>query len=481
MAGWQLVRGALVFILALVVLAGVVWWLKLEPGPPTVEFAQLHEPIGRTANGEIVVRSTGRPGLRYVEVRLVANGQPITLHNEEIPASPIVNERRIVLDTDLTSTGAVEGPAKLEVIAGTYAWHLFGGERETAASRDVAIDTTPPHVEVITTQNNMRLGGVALALFHVTPDATDVSVKVDQYTFPAVRGYFADPTVALALFAVPQDLSSAARPIVRAVDAAGNVTEVSLPVSIKSRTFPERQLQIDDAFLQRKVPEILSKSGKPVPADLVQGYLTVNRDVRKESEDRLDVITEHSADVPLWTGVFHRQTNAAPMSAFADRRSYIYKGETIDKQTHLGYDLASLKRAPVEATQAGVVLFAGYLGIYGDTVVIDHGLGIASLYGHLSSIGVTEGQKVQAGEIIGQTGETGLAGGDHLHFSILLRGVQVDPVEWWDPKWMREHLSDELTSLPAAKPVAAASAPPPPAPAAAAGAADQMADGQAHP
>jgi len=466
---------------ALVVLAGVVWWLKLEPGPPKVEFAHLQEPIGRSATGEIVVRSTGRPGLRYVEVRLVANGQPTTLHSEEIPASPSVNERHIALNSDLSTTGVVEGPAKLEVVAGTYAWHLLGGERQSVASRDVTIDTTPPRVDLITTQNYMRLGGVALQLFHVTPDATDVTVKVDQYTFQAVRGFFADPTVGLALFAVPQDLTTAARPVLRAVDAAGNATEVELPVSIKGHQFPERQLQIDDAFLQRKVPEILSKSGKPVPADLVQGYLVVNRDVRKESEDRLDVITKNSADVPLWTGVFHRQTNAAPMSAFADRRSYIYKGETIDRQTHLGYDLASLKRAPVEATQAGVVQFAGYLGIYGDTVVIDHGLGIASLYGHLSSIGVKEGQKVQAGEIIGQTGETGLAGGDHLHFSILLRGVQVDPVEWWDPKWIREHLSDQLASLPAAKPATATASAPQPAPAPANGAAAQVADGQAHP
>jgi murein DD-endopeptidase MepM/ murein hydrolase activator NlpD len=404
---------------------------------------------------------------------LVANGQPITLYRQDIPSSPRTGEQHIALNSDLSTTGAVEGPAKLEVVAGTYAWHILGGERETVASRDVTIDTTPPRVDVLTTQNNMRLGGTALALFRVSPDAKDVSVKVDQYTFPAVRGYFADPSIVLVLFAVPQDLTAQAQPMLHAVDGAGNATDVAVPVSIKNRQFPERQLQIDDAFLQRKVPEILSKVGKPVPADLVQGYLVVNRDVRRESEDKLDEITSHSADTPLWTGVFHRQTNAAPMSAFADRRSYVYKGETIDKQTHLGYDLASLKRAPVEATQAGVVLFAGYLGIYGDTVVIDHGLGISSLYGHLSSIGVKEGQHVAAGEIIGQTGETGLAGGDHLHFSILLRGVQVDPVEWWDPKWMREHLADQLASQPAAKPVEAAAAAPP------SGATPQAADGEA--
>lgn len=472
MAGWQLVKGAVVVVAALAVLVGAVWWFKLEPGPPQVEFSQLPDPMGRTASGDIVVRAAGHPGLRSVEVRLVANGQAIPLYRADLPSSPATREQRIALNTDLSTTGVVEGPAKLEVAAGTYAWHLFGGERETVVSRDVTIDTTPPRVDVLTTQNNMRLGGAALALFRVSPDATKVSIKVDQYEFPAIRGYFADPSIAMVLFAVPQDLSVQAQPMLHAVDGAGNATDVAVPVSIKNRQFPDRQLAIDDAFLQRKVPEILSKVGKPVPADLVQGYLVVNRDVRRESEEKLDEITSHSADVPLWTGVFHRQTNAAPMSAFADRRAYVYKGETIDKQTHLGYDLASLKRAPVEATQAGVVLFAGYLGIYGDTVVIDHGLGVSSLYGHLSSIGVKEGQHVAVGEIIGQTGESGLAGGDHLHFSILVRGVQVDPVEWWDPKWMREHLGDQLASQPAAKPVAA-QAPPP------SGGSPQVADGQA--
>jgi murein DD-endopeptidase MepM/ murein hydrolase activator NlpD len=247
---------------------------------------------------------------------------------------------------------------------------------------------------------------------------------------------------------------------------------------IKDRKFPERQLQIDDAFLQRKVPEILTAVRQPVPTDLKQGYLTVNRDLRRESEERLRAITARSADHPLWSGVFHRQSNAAPMSAFADRRSYLYGGEVIDRQTHLGYDLASLKNAPVEAAQDGVVVFADYLGIYGNTVVLDHGLGVFSLYGHLSSIGVQQGQPVHAGDALGQTGETGLAGGDHLHFSIMLRGVHVDPVEWWDPLWMRDHVAARLSSLPAAPPAALAQ----PAAAAPQAAGDNaIADGQAQP
>ncbi|MEO8603766.1 MAG: M23 family metallopeptidase [bacterium] len=439
---------------------GSVWWFKLEPGPPEVMFARSGERIGRTATGDVTVTSRGRPPLRWVEVRLNGGGKSVPLYREDFPSDgPPMREKRIHYEADLNQAAVAEGPATLEVAADTYAWHLFGGARGAVSTRDVVIDSTPPRVDLLTTQHNLRLGGAGLVLARVSSDATEVQVVVDKYAFPAVRGYFADPDAMLVLFAIPQDLTAQARPVLRAVDAAGNVTEVALPVSIKDRTFPERQMAIDDAFLQRKVPEILSKVGKPVPVDLQAGYLTVNREVRRESEEKLDAVTAHSAPEPLWTGPFHRQSNAAPMSAFADRRVYMYKGTAIDRQTHLGYDLASLKRASVEAAQNGVVVFSGYNGIYGDSVVIDHGLGVASVYGHLSSIAVKEGQAVKVGETIGQTGESGLAGGDHLHFSVMLRGNHVDPVEWWDPHWLRDQITSKLASLPRAPRADAVSAP----------------------
>lgn len=463
----------------------LVWWLKLESGPPTITIENGQDVVGRTAAWDVTIRTQGRPGLRHIAAQLRAGGQTYPLVSEDLPADgPRENERQLRVEADLAQLGVPQGPAQLLVEADSRAWHLFGGERGASATREVTIDTLPPHVDLLTTQHNMRLGGTSLVLFRTSSDAVQSGVAVGDYFFPAVRGYFSDPDTALAIFAVPQNLSTGARPVAQAIDAAGNKQEVAIPVLIKPRKFPDRQLQIDDAFLQRKVPEILNAVHKPIPTDLKQGYLTVNRDVRRESEERLRAATARSADRPLWSGVFLRQSNAAPMSAFADRRSYVYGGEVIDQQTHLGYDLASLKNAPVEATQNGVVVFADYLGIYGNTVVLDHGLGVFSLYGHLSSISVQQGQEVKAGEPLGQTGETGLAGGDHLHFSIMLRGVHVDPIEWWDPLWMREHVTARLDSLPAAQPAAAAqAAAAPPAAAAAPASAGEagLAHGEAQP
>jgi murein DD-endopeptidase MepM/ murein hydrolase activator NlpD len=186
--------------------------------------------------------------------------------------------------------------------------------------------------------------------------------------------------------------------------------------------------------------------------------LEVNRSLRRVSEEKLKAVTAKSAPKPMWDGAFSRQSNAAPMSGFADRRTYLYGGQAIDHQVHLGVDLASVLRAPIEAAHNGVVVFADNLGIYGNTVVLDHGLGVFSLYGHLSSIGVKVGQQVRIKEPLGQSGDTGLAGGDHLHFSIMIYGTHVDPREWWDGKWIRDHITSALNLLPSAEAAAAAAA-----------------------
>ena len=132
------------------------------------------------------------------------------------------------------------------------------------------------------------------------------------------------------------------------------------------------------------------------------------------------------------------------MAGFADHRSYLYNDEIIDDQNHMGVDLASFANSPIEAANDGVVIFAQNLGIYGLTVVIDHGQGLASLYGHLSSFSVAQGSVVKKGDVIAYSGRTGLANGDHLHFSILVHGIFVNPLEWWDAHWIKNNITRKL-------------------------------------
>ncbi len=131
-------------------------------------------------------------------------------------------------------------------------------------------------------------------------------------------------------------------------------------------------------------------------------------------------------------------------AVFADYRTYVYKGQKVDHQVHLGFDLAVNAHTPIPASNDGKVLWASDLGIYGNCVVIDHGYGLQSIYGHLSEIGVKVDQTVKRGEIIGKSGSTGLAGGDHLHYGMQVDGVQINPVEWWDAHWIHDRILSKL-------------------------------------
>ena len=160
----------------------------------------------------------------------------------------------------------------------------------------------------------------------------------------------------------------------------------------------------------------------------------INGELRRKNAAKIASIARRTvAPEILWRGVvFHPFRNNAVESAFADQRTYIYNGKEVDQQVHLGFDLASFTNVPVVAANRGKVVYADELGIYGNCVIIDHGMGVQSLYGHLSSIGVKAGQMVEKEQEIGRSGMTGLAGGDHLHFTMLVNGNMVNPVEWWD-------------------------------------------------
>jgi murein DD-endopeptidase MepM/ murein hydrolase activator NlpD len=132
------------------------------------------------------------------------------------------------------------------------------------------------------------------------------------------------------------------------------------------------------------------------------------------------------------------------MASFAEERTYWNNGKEMDRQVHLGVDLASLAQSPVPAANSGRVVFAGPLGIYGNTVMIDHGCGLFSMYSHLSRIEIEVKKEVKKGETLGRTGFTGLAGGDHLHFSMLVDGVFVNPIEWWDEHWIKDNIEKKM-------------------------------------
>ena len=204
-------------------------------------------------------------------------------------------------------------------------------------------------------------------------------------------------------------------------------------------------IRVSDRFMELVVPAILEQTPEiSDQGDLLQNYVNINNELRAQNSATLKEYAKKSLPEFAWHQRFIQLPNSAVTSNFADRRTYVYDGRNVDKQNHLGYDLASTSRAEVPAANDGVVLMSEFFGIYGNTVLIDHGYGLMSLYGHLSSIVANEGDAVVRGDVIGRTGATGLAGGDHLHFTMLLHGTQVDPREWWDAHWINDRIARKL-------------------------------------
>ncbi len=306
---------------------------------------------------------------------------------------------------------------------------------------------TPPAIMVRSQQHYVAQGGAGVIVYTVGASAVEDGVRVGDWWFPGFPLPNGEAGVRFALFAVPFDLEDSNRLLLEASDDVGNTATVSFVDQYFPKAFRRDTIEVSDRFMERVVPAIMGNTpGVEDQGNLLDNYLWVNRELRRRNAARLIELAEDSRQEFLWNRPFLPMSNAQVMSSFADRRTYLYEGREIDQQDHLGFDLASVRQAEIEASNRGLVVLARYFGIYGNAVVIDHGYGLMSLYGHLSSIAVEEGQAVERGQVIGRSGETGLAGGDHLHFTLLAGGQPVNPVEWWDPAWIRDRFAAKLGS-----------------------------------
>jgi murein DD-endopeptidase MepM/ murein hydrolase activator NlpD len=304
----------------------------------------------------------------------------------------------------------------------------------------------PPALGVQSTFHYVSQGGSEVVVYRVGEGAVQDGVQAGAWFFPGfpVPGSN-DKQQRFALFAVPYDLGDPGQVRLVAVDDVGNRNEAAFIDKFTPRPIHTDTIQVDDAYMNRVVPEIMSQS--PEVADqgsLLANYIEINRNLRKKNAQALKELAQKSARQFLWTQTFQPWINSKITAAFADRRTYVYNGKDIDQEDHLGFDMAVTEHAPITASNSGRVVLAHFFGIYGNAVIIDHGYGLMSLYGHMSSIGVQEGQTVQRGQEIGRSGRTGLAGGDHLHFTMLLQGLAVNPVEWWDAHWIQDRIARKL-------------------------------------
>lgn len=429
---------------------GALGWLRVGP-PPEITIEPALPGIGRST--PITVRAVEPVrGLSHLAVELVQGDLAQTLAERQHAPRPFwsfwgprVANEELTLDVGSdTVSGLEEGEATLRVTAQRAATWIRRPP-PVATELTLPVRLTPPAIRITSTQTYVAQGGSEAVVYTVGESSVRDGVRVADHWFsghPLPGGAEGEH---FALFGVPHDLGDGSGIRLVAIDDVGNERAVPFVDRFIARPLRTDTIRLSDRFMERVVPAILAHSPEVEDqGDLLATYLAINRDLRRTNAESLVELAAESAPRFFWSQAFQQLPNAQSMASFADRRTYLYEGREVDQQDHLGFDLASVRHAPVLAANRGVVRLAEYFGIYGNTVVLDHGYGLMTLYAHLSSFEVEVGQEVERGASLGKTGETGLAGGDHLHFSVLLHGMQVNPLEWWDPKWIENRLARKL-------------------------------------
>jgi murein DD-endopeptidase MepM/ murein hydrolase activator NlpD len=430
------------------------------PGPaPEVAIVPSRPGVGGGGTTVLVRVKEGARGITNVRVEAVQNGVSFPLVERAFPsAGPAIwrkGQIELEVPTEVgpkTVSGLAEGELLLRAEArGTGAW--LRGPRVTTAELPLPVRLVPPQLSVTSHQNYAAQGGAGIVVYRVEPSVLEKGgldgVESGGSFFPGQSLAQGAATDRFALYGVSYEASSGDGIRLVAEDPLGNRTTVAFLERYFPRPMRTDTIRLTEDFMNKVVPEILSQTPEMKDhGDLLTNYLAINRELRAQNAETLKDLGRRSRESFLWSGSFDRLPGSEPTSAFADRRTYWFDGREVDRQDHLGFDLASVRGAPVPAANRGVVLLARYFGIYGNSVVLDHGAGLMSLYSHLSSIEVALDQEVEKGQTIGRTGQTGLAGGDHLHFTLLLRGMPVNPIEWWDPLWIRDRVMGKLSARP---------------------------------
>jgi murein DD-endopeptidase MepM/ murein hydrolase activator NlpD len=437
-------------LLVLVLISGVaafgLSYKRWEGEPPAIQLDHDFQALGRSPSLKLTVTDSGT-GLKDVVIRLKRKDQDVVLASDAFPKNNADKSKTYDVGSLILEKVKMEpGPATLTVNASDHALRHFLKGNHAELTKNFEFHTQPPRLEVFPGQHYINQGGSECVVYRVSDDAVVSGVQVGSHFFPGFSAELPDKNVHFALFALEYDWPEDTPIKVVARDAAGNQAEAEFWKKVFSKKFRLRDIALDDGFLRKVVPEVISHTPQVKDqGDLVKSFVDINSNLRRTNHQKIVQLASQSSGKFLWNGPFVQLSNSKVEAAFADRRTYVYKGERVDQQDHVGFDLSVVQQTPIQASNDGKVIVADYFGIYGNAVIIDHGAGLLSLYGHMTSIDVKPGQMVKKGDVIGKSGSTGLAAGDHLHFGLFLQGVPVNPTEWWDGKWIRDHVLDRFT------------------------------------
>lgn len=422
------------FLLAVAVLGGGAWLLFKDRVPPQASLEPLTVYVSPGLSLEVHA-SDAESGIRSVDVTVMAGNKTHAVLQKRYDNAP----REVQETFTLEPLNLADGEIVIDVLVRDKSFAQFGAGNGNHISRRHIMDTVKPKLAVESRQHSVYTGGPGVVVYTISEAPGKTGVQVGDAFFP---GYLQGNNTYACFFAWPWDMNATQfNPVLFAEDAAGNRGVAPFSVGSIQRSFRSDDINLS----QNVISKINSEFTDQIPGNLtpLQRYLEANRNVRKANAQALLQLGRKTNPTPLWSGTFQRM-KGSPMARFGDHRTYVFDGQAVDEQTHLGQDIAYVSNSDVPAGNAGVVAFAGYLGIYGNMVLLDHGVGLQTMYAHLSEIFVQEGQRVSKGDIVGKTGVSGMAVGDHLHFGVYVSGVPVSPIEFFDGHWIKSHIADRL-------------------------------------
>src|SRR5215813_226084 len=431
---------AIVILLAAVIAGFARNYKRWESQSPEVMFDRDFKALGRSPTLKLTVHDPGT-GLKHVTIRLKQKDQDVVLADEELNrvGSKTYDLGQLIADKYKIQ----DGPASINISASDHSLRNMFRGNQTELTKEFSFYVNPPRLEVLEGQHYINQGGSECVVYRVSENTDTSGVQVGDHFFPGYPVNGSDKNLRFALFALEYDWPANLPLKVVARDAAGNQVTADFWHKVFPKKFRSRDIPLEDSFVAKVVPEIMSHTPSVKDqGDPVKNFVEINSNLRRQIHARIADLAKNSTGEFLWHGSFLQLSNSKVESFFADRRTYVHGGKAVDQQDHVGFDLSVTQHYPIEAGNDGKVIVAEYFGIYGNAVLIDHGAGLISLYGHMSEIDVKPGQMVKKREILGKSGATGLAAGDHLHFGMFLQGVPVNPTEWWDEKWINDHVLD---------------------------------------
>ena len=433
----------LVFVVLIVGVAYLYLSPAFEQNKPTVESKTS---IYWNLKSKVKIKINDDTGIKYYKITFKDGTKNIVLAQKVMNKS----QKEIILDIeppklDMFYKGQ-NTVLEIEVVDNSK-WNFLEGNK-VVKEIDVMIDTKKPIANVIGNSRYIQRGGSGVVVVKVKDEnLKDAYISFnDKKQFKLTPFYKEDYYV--ALIAWPMDISSFNRINLIVTDKAENKTITKVPFYIQKKNFKTDKIKLTEKFIKNVSANVLEQSFEPIPDNLKDIFVYSNTVLREKNIKTIEQTVSKNSSIDridsFDINAFKRLRGSKTVATYGEKRHYYLNGEKINEAWHLGIDWASVKKAPVRSSNEGIVIFKNYLGLYGNSIIIDHGMGLSTLYAHTSSQHVDFGEDIGKNKKIASTGSTGAVFGDHLHFGVLIQGVEVNPIEWMDSNWIKLRITNIL-------------------------------------